>query len=354
VQRRHFVRLASGATAASLLAYAASKTAPPAGIKLGTFFTDNPKEEDLAMLRHAGVEAVSIWTTINNNNAEWMSSIKARLQANGVQIYNIGILDLHCDPTMVLGLPGVERKIEQYQQYLTNLGRAGIGYTTYAHMSNIKNQKVPGFYATSMGTTRGNAPTREFDLAVAKTLPNSFDREYDADHIWKTFTNFIRAVVPVAEKNNVKIGLHPDDPPFSPLGGVARIFTNYRAYERAFEIAGNSPNFGACLCIGTWGEGGKGMGKDPVEAALALGARKRLFKVHFRNVSGPFPKFQETFVDNGYMDMYKVMKALRKVNFDGIVIPDHVPGGGTMHPQANNAYTLGYMKALRDRVNAEG
>jgi mannonate dehydratase len=84
----------------------------------------------------------------------------------------------------------------------------------------------------------------------------------------------------------------------------------------------------------------------------ALGAKKKIFKVHFRNVSSPLPKFRETFVDNGYLDMYQVMKALREVKFDGIVVPDHVPGGG--YPAANSSYTIGYMKALRDRVNAEG
>jgi mannonate dehydratase len=252
---------------------------------------------------------------------------------------------------MVLGTSGVETKIAQYKEYLANLGRAGIPYTTYAHMANIKNQPVPGFYATSRGVTR-NSPTREFDVEVARKLPNSFDREYPADHIWKTFTTFIRAVIPAAEKANVKIGLHPDDPPVSPLGGVARIFINYGAYERAFQIA-DSPNFGACLCVGTWGEGGKGMGRDPVEAALSFGRRNKLFKIHFRNVSSPLPRFQETFIENGYLDMYKVMRALKQVNFSGIVIPDHVPGGGAMYPQANYAYTLGYMKALRDRVLAE-
>jgi mannonate dehydratase len=91
-----------------------------------------------------------------------------------------------------------------------------------------------------------------------------------------------------------------------------------------------------------------------MEAALNFGRRKKLFKIHFRNVSGPLPKFRETFIENGYLDMYKVMKALKQVNFTGITIPDHVPGGGAMYPQANYAYTLGYMKALRDRVNAEG
>jgi mannonate dehydratase len=315
-------------------------------------FTDRPNEDDLTTLRHAGVEAVSIWTSIENNSAEWMIGMRNKLEANGIEVYNIGVIELHCDPTLVLSLPGVEAKIEQYKTYLANLGRAGIHYTTYAHMANIKNQPTPGFYQTSIGKTRGNADTREFDLAVARKLPCSFDKEYQEEQIWQSFTTFIRAVIPVAEKNKVRIGLHPDDPPVASLGCVARAFRTHAAYERAFQIAA-SDNFGVCLCIGTWGEGGRqAFGMDPVEAVQAFGAKKRIFKVHFRNVSSPLPKFRETFVDNGYMDMYKVMKALRAVKFDGIVVPDHVPGGG--YPAANNSYTLGYMKALRDRVNAEG
>lgn len=354
MERRHLLRLGAGAASAALLGYAAQQTKrTTSGIKLATFFTDRPNDNDLAMLRHAGVDAVSIWTSIANNNLEWMLTMKKKMEANGIEIYNIGILDLHCDPTIVLGRPGVETKIEQYKTYLNNLGRAGIHYTTYAHMSNIKDQPTPGFYQTSQGITRGGAPTREFDLAVARKLPCSFDKDYHEDHIWKTFTTFIRAVIPVAEKNKVRIGLHPDDPPVDTLGCVARIFRTYEAYERAFAIAA-SENFGVCLCIGTWGEGGKqGFGKHPIEAVRAFGAKRKIFKVHFRNVSSTLPKFQETFVDDGYLDMYAVMKALRDVNFDGIIIPDHVPGGTVGYPAANNAYTLGYMKALRDRVNAE-
>jgi mannonate dehydratase len=352
IDRRNFlVRLGMGSTGVGLLSFAAAQSKGQAGIKLGTFFTDRANENDLTLLRDAGVDAVSIWTTIENNNAEWMIQMRKKLEANSVELYNIGMLDLHCDPTLVLSLPGVDQKIEQYKTYLTNLGRAGIHYTTYAHMSNIKNQPTPGFYATSVGKTRGNADTREFDLAVARKLPCSFDREYQEEQIWKSFTTFIRAVIPVAEKNHVRIGLHPDDPPVQALGCVARAFRTYAAYERAFEIAA-SDNFGVCLCIGTWAEGGKqGFGKDPVEAVRGFGARKKIFKVHFRNVSSPLPKFRETFVDNGYIDMYQVMKALQEVRFTGIVIPDHVPGGG--YPAANNSYTIGYMKALRDRVTAE-
>ena len=135
------------------------------------------------------------------------------------------------------------------------------------------------------------------------------------------------------------------------LGCVARAFRTYEAYERAFRSPA-SDNFGVCLCIGTWAEGGSRASVRTRWKRCERSARKKkIFKVHFRNVSSPLPRFREMFVDNGYVDMYGVMKALREVSFDGIVIPDHVPGGG--YPAANNAYTIGYMKALRDRVNTE-
>jgi mannonate dehydratase len=349
LDRRHFIRLGGAGVLGSLVSLAATERRV-SGIKLGVSFTPNPQDDDLAMLRHSGVDAVSIWTSIENNTAEWMLTTRKRLEANGVEVYNIGIIDLHCDPAMVLGLDGVDTKIEQYRQYLNNLGRAGIHYTTYAHMANIKIQKVPGYYQTSVQSARGGAPTREFDLEVARKLPNSHGKEYAEDQIWNTFTRFIRAVMPVAEKNQVRIGLHPDDPPVDTLGGVPRIFRNVAGFDRALKIA-DSENFGVCLCIGTWAEGGKMMGVESVGAVRHFGAKRRIFKVHFRNVSSPLPKFRETFVDEGYLDMYEVMKALRKVDFKGIIIPDHVPGGG--YPAANTAYTLGYMKALRDRVNRE-
>jgi mannonate dehydratase len=347
--RRTFVRTSAGAVCGGLLKLSLAQD-KKSGVKLGTSFSPRPTEDDLAAIRYAGVEAVSIWTSIEDNNADWMIRMRKRLEANGIQVYNIGIIDLHCDPTIVLGLDGVDNKIEQYKQYLNNLGRAGIHYTTYAHMANIKIDMVPGYYQTSIQSARGGAPTREFDLSVARKLPFSHGKEYREEDIWKTFTNFVRAVIPVAEKNKVRIGLHPDDPPVDSLGGVARVFRNVEGYERAFKIA-DSENFGMCLCVGTWGEGGKMMGKDPVEAIRYFGPKGKIWKIHFRNVTSPLPKFREAFIDDGYMDMYAIMKALKEVNFDGIVIPDHVPGGAG--PNVNNSYTLGYIKALRDRVNKE-
>jgi len=130
------------------------------------------------------------------------------------------------------------------------------------------------------------------------------------------------------------------------------IFGNFDGYIRALEIA-NSANIGVCLCAGTWMEGGKHMGKDVFEAARAFAKMDKLWKIHFRNVTGPIPRFVETFVDNGYTDMLKLMKTLYEVDFRGVLIADHVPTmvGG---PRVGWAYSIGYIKALLAAVSAKG
>ena len=95
------------------------------------------------------------------------------------------------------------------------------------------------------------------------------------------------------------------------------------------------------------------MGKNVLEAIGYFGERRKLFKVHFRNVNAPLPHFVETFLDAGYMDMYPVMKALQEVHFNGVVIPDHVPSMAN-DPRVATAYTIGYMQALLQRAQAEG
>jgi len=135
----------------------------------------------------------------------------------------------------------------------------------------------------------------------------------------------------------MRIGIHPDDPPVPELGGVPRcIFGNFDGYARALEIA-NSPNIGVCLCAGTWMEGGKQMGKDVFEAARAFAQMDKLWKIHFRNVSGPIPYFVETFVDNGFTDMCKLMKTLYEVDFRGAVIAMSRPWSAARGPAGPTA-----------------
>ena len=149
----------------------------------------------------------------------------------------------------------------------------------------------------------------------------------------------------------MRIGIHPDDPPVPELGGVPRcIFSSFDGYERALEIA-DSPNVGVCLCVGCWLEGGEQMGKDVLETIRTFGERGKLFKVHLRNVDRPLPHFVEAFLDDGYMDMYQVVQALREVNFEGVMIADHIPSMDEDR-RVGTAYSIGYMKALLERANA--
>ena len=94
------------------------------------------------------------------------------------------------------------------------------------------------------------------------------------------------------------------------------------------------------------------MGKDVFETIRYFGERKKLFKIHFRNVDQPLPHFIETFIDDGYMKMYRVLKTMREVDFDGVLIADHIPMMSN-EARLGTAFTIGYMKALVERVNAE-
>jgi mannonate dehydratase len=354
--RREFGKIALGA--AALLSVA--KDAPSAvhnrqpGIKLCGQGGAKPTDEELKFWRQIGCEYLSIASTPDLRTADGFKQIKKRYADAGITVWNIGNTSVHNMPEVTLNLPGRDKKIEEYKQYLRNLGEAGIYYTTYAHMGN-------GIWSSGRATIRG-AEAREFDLASPNKVgvwdnvqyhePLSHGRVFTQEEIWENYTHFIKQVAPVAEEAGVRIGIHPDDPPVPVLAGVPRcVFGNFDGYRKAMQIA-NSPNVGICLCCGTWLEGGRALtGKDPEEMIRYFGADK-IWKIHFRNVSAPLPHFVETFMDNGYYDMYKIMKALRDVNYEGIVILDHTPGlqGGHYTEQA---YGFAYMKALYARANAE-
>jgi len=324
------------------------------GIKLCAQSSPKPTDEQLRFLKQIGAEYVSVSTSPDVRTVEGFMQIKNRYADAGITVWNIGNIANRNIAEVTLNLPGRDEKIEQYKQYLRNLGKAGIYYTTYAHMAN-------GIWSSGRADIRGTS-AREFDLSSPDKKgvwgdkswkePLSHSRVFTTAEIWENYTYFIKQVAPVAEEAGVRIGIHPDDPPVPVLAGVPRcIFSTFDGYKRALEIA-NSPNVGICLCCGTWLEGGRRLtGKDPEEMIRYFGAQK-IWKIHFRNVSAPLPHFVETFMDNGYYDMYKIMKALRDVNFDGIVILDHSPSlvGGNY---AQTAYGFAYMKALLNRANAE-
>lgn len=336
--RRDLAKIALGGAAllaSSRTGSATMKPIPP-GIKIGTS-AGQPTPENMLYLKQLGVTWVSLNTSPEMATAEGFIKLREQWEAGGFKVYNIGSGvgpsgSLHNMPEVTLNLPGRDQKIEEYLNYIRYLGKAGIPYSTYAHMGN-------GIWRSGRATLPRGYAGSDCDLSSpnlqgswgGKTYkePLSHGRVFTKEEIWDNYTYFIKKVVPVAEEAGVRIGIHPDDPPQPVLAGVPRcIFSSFAGYKKALEIA-NSPNVGMCLCCGCWTEGGKLMGRDPAETIKYFGGIKKLFKIHFRNVSAPLPHFTESMIDDGYYDMSKVMRALVDVKFEGIVIPDHIPGLGS-------------------------
>jgi mannonate dehydratase len=326
------------------------------GIQIGSSIGSDATDEHLQFLQQLGVE----WVMVNVNDpslhsADYYRAVRERVARYGLQVYRIANHDVHNVPEITLGLPGRDEKIAAFCQFLRDLGAAGVRYHTYAHMGN-------GIWSSGHVEGRGGVVARYLDIADARGVwfgkefagALTHGRAYTEEEMWENFAYFLQKIVPVAEEAGVYVGIHPDDPPVYPLGGVPRcIFGTFDGYQRAMEMA-DSPHIGVCLCVGCWLEGGaEGMGCDVVEAVRYFGERGKLFKVHFRNVSNPMPApWRETFIDDGYQDMYQVMRALRAVNFDGCIIPDHIPKMIGGHAPGL-AYSIAYMKALAQAVSRD-
>jgi mannonate dehydratase len=365
VTRRELGRMAlSGTAGAKRLslpraAYAMVRPQPP-GIKLGAAAPANPTDDDLLFFKQLGVDCVFCAVTPELNSVEGLLRIRKRYADAGLTVHNIRNLAVTNNQVeIVLNQPGRDRKIEDYKAWLRTLGGAGFHFT-------LSNFNLAQIVTSSFVETRGSR-TRDFDLNSSKMgipadVPGGlavmgtakslfFGREYTPEEIWANYTYFVKQVVPVAEEAGIVIAFHPDDPPVPSLFGVPRIMSNFSDCRKALKIA-NSPNVGICMCCGTWAEGGTAMGIDPAGAIRYFGARRQIYEIHFRTVSSPLPHFQETHVDNGYYDMYKAMKALVDIHYDGIVHLDHaVPmvGGDRTY----QAFALGYMRAVLQRVQAE-
>ncbi|MCC6366800.1 MAG: mannonate dehydratase [Bryobacterales bacterium] len=305
-------------------------------------------DEDLLFLQQIGIR----WCRIEFDSDATYEFIKAtqdRLARFQMKIYS-GVHYAYRHADVQLGRGKRDELIETYCTFLRDCGRLGIPVSNYDwHPANT--------YTTAEVLSPRGYRARQFDLADfrAKVEKQAFEREYSAEDIWGTYTYFMKAVLPVAEKANVKLALHPDDPPVAKMNGVAKLFVNYEGYHRAEQIAGASKCWGLTFCIGTWSEGGGKMGKNVFEMIADFGGRGKILDAHFRNVSSAMPHFVETFPDDGYMNMYEVMKALRKVRFNGTAVPDHVPqlAGDRGIRRAGTAYCIAYMRSLLRRANEE-
>jgi mannonate dehydratase len=248
-----------------------------------------------------------------------------------------------------LGLPGREEEIAHIQEMLTSMGAVGIKVWCYNWMA------VFNWLRTSTTTPgRGGALVSSYDHALMAGAPLTDAGLVSDEQLWDAFAYFQEQVIPVAERAGVKLALHPDDPPLSPIRGVSRIFRSVDAFTRAIEMW-PSPYNGITFCQGNF----KAMGADIPTAIRHFSKLGAMHFVHFRDVRGTADRFEETFHDDGPTDMLAAMRTYHEVGFDGVMRPDHVP---TLEGDANDTpgyttrgrlYAIGYMRGLQEAVLAE-
>jgi len=245
-----------------------------------------------------------------------------------------------------LGLPGRDEEIEHFITFMENIKKLGIDVVCYNWMPVIS------WFRTSMHKpSRGGALVTGFDYDDIKDAPLTQYGEFSAETMWKNLEYFMKAVVPYAEKYEVKLALHPDDPPVDGIRGIARILTSADAFKKALDLYPSEFN-GMTFCQGCFAT----MGEDVPSTIKYFGERKKIFFVHFRDIRGNRYSFEETFHDDGQTDMYAAMKAYYDVGFDGPIRPDHVPtmaGEDNSKPSygtLGNLFAVGYMRGLMEAI----
>jgi len=311
-------------------------------IKLSMHIQPDPSEDELLFARQLGVECAYTWVREDQCDYASLAALRQKVESAGLMLYNVGHMGVAKSDKIHLALDGRDEVIERFQDFVRNLGRADIHVTTFTW-------EPTQVWSSEPGESRG-ARARHVDLDEMVRRPYTHGRAYSREELWENFAYFMERIIPVAEEAGVRLALHPNDPPTSePLGGIPCLIHNWESYERAFEIA-DSPALGMEFCCGCWLEGGEAFG-DILAAIRHFVAQDRILLVHFRNITAPLPHFTETFLDNGYMDMYQVMRTFVESGYSNTMILDHTPRfAGRYADGAGTAYAIGYMRALMERA----
>ena len=308
------------------------------------------QDQALDFLRQLGVDNLILHVPDLPGEDHWefrdLLLWRTRVEAAGLKLAAIENFPTKFYDKIMQGRPGRDEQIENVRTTIRNLGRAGIRIMGYHFMLN-------SVWRTEYSPRgRGGARVTIYDHELVKDAPVSAIGEFDDEAIWANLTYFLKAIIPVAEEEGVVMALHPDDPPVPKIAGIARIIRSVEAYKRLIEIVPSPSN---CLefCQGTVAEMCSSA-EQVYDAIRYFGSRKKIAYVHFRNVSRCVPKFEETFIDDGFVDMLQAMRVYKEVGFDGVMIVDHSPAltGDTPFGHGGQAYAIGYMKALIKCVNS--
>ncbi len=311
--------------------------------------------ETAAFARQLGIRAVQLNTpAINEEKGYWtfesVAGLKRQCGDLGLDLVALENVPPSFMRSIKLGTADRDSELKLYCQTIANVGRAGIPFLGFNFMPT-------GVWRTDgEAEGRGGAKVSAFDLSLIdrgnsaggpQGRTDDVDTAVSEEDLWANFSAFLETALPAAEAAGVRLALHPDDPPVRSLGPAARIFYSVENLARALDMAKGSKAFGFDLCLGTVSEmeGGPLAVREAIERFAGLGA---ICYVHFRQVQGTVPSFQECFLGEGNYSPREVIDLLQRHGFDGYLLDDHVPHivGDTQWGHRARAHAIGYMQGL--------
>lgn len=343
LSRRIFGQLIAGAAAAQVKWPPAEGNGTPK-LCLGAF---GGNETALKTVKQIGVDHLLMggppmpWTEAS------LRAVLDRHRSMGLQVINLMIGGFN---DVIWGGPAAATQTEQVIQSIRAAGKVGLPVIEYNFYAN----RLMEGYKEEIG--RGGAGYTAYDYELSRNLPpkDGVGKHTRAEQL-KRAEGFLKAVIPEAEKANVRLALHPNDPPVPLSRGSEQIMASFEHWKQYLNLV-KSPYNGMTFDCGVTRE----MGEDPVAVCRYLGERDCINHVHYRNVvvRKPYVDYTEVFPDNGVVNMFAVMKELVRQKYPRGLYPEHpraievdrklgiqnqYPGGGGL---AAEIYNIAYAKAM--------
>ena len=285
---------------------------------------------------------------------EQLYSLKQEIEKHDLKLEALENLDPGFWYDILLDGPERDLQLQNLKALIQNMGRVGIPILGYNFALAGVSGRVKGSFARGNAIAVGmEGPSKALDTPIPKGMVWNMIYDRDAlkddletishDELLRRYKNFIAEMLPVAEEANVKLALHPDDPPLQNIRKQPRLGNHPNHYKQIMDY-NKSPSHVMELCLGTLGEMVYG---NIYEAVDYFSSTNKIGYIHCRNIRGKVPYYIETFVDEGDIDMPRIFRILKKNNFQGVLIPDHAPQMTCDAPwHAGMAYAMGYLKAL--------
>lgn len=294
---------------------------------------------------------------------EGLLRLKDQVESADMELFAIENFEAADWYDVLLDGPRRDEQMVRVKEIVRNVGAAGIPTMGY-------NFSIAGVWGRPMlPNGRGGALSSTYDHTPQTPIPKGmvwnavYDRELyersvrdgdfldpiSSDQLWDRYSRFLREIVPVAEEAGVTMALHPDDPPLPEIRQTPRLIFRGELYNRMLGLM-ESPANAMEFCVGTLSEMPDQDIYEVVEHFVKTG---RIHYVHLRNVVGRMPQYRETFLDDGYVDMQRILRILKEGGFDGVVIPDHTPFASTSSPwHTGMAWALGWIRASLRAIDA--